>query len=309
MATTRSFGPIGELAAARHSAFTRAQAASIGITRTVIERMLRLEHLIEPAPGVLVVVGSPPTWHQRLTIATLASNEAGVAAMRSAAALHRFDGYAPGPIEIIVPNTRSVALPDVVMRRRTLSAGDVLDVDRIRCTGVARTLCDIAGLDPMRRVRMAFDSVWRAGHSLAWLESTAERLSGPRMVGPKRILLLVDEARRHHVPTASALEVAVERALLGIAGMVRQHEVRRADGSFVARVDFAIPALKIAIEAHSRRHHFGLHAEEHDAEREADLQAEGWIVRYITDAQRKNAGALSQSVRQLVAARGRHLAA
>jgi very-short-patch-repair endonuclease len=304
----RSFGPIGELAAARHGAVTRAQAASIGISRTVIERLLRNGHLDEPVPGVLVVAGTPPTWHQRLTIATLASNEAGVAGMRSAAALHGFDGFPPGPLEIIVPNTRKLALPDVVVRRRLLSPSDVHEVDGIRCTGVARTLCDVAALGSMHRARIAFDSVWRAGHSLAWLESTARRLSGPRMVGPKRVLQLVDEARHRGTPTASALEVDVEQALLGIPGMVRQHEVRRADGSFVARVDFAIPALKIAIEAHSRRHHFGLTPEENDAEREAALQAEGWIVRYITNAQRKNAAALLRSVRQLVEAR-RHLAA
>lgn len=309
MPTPRSFGPLGELAAARHGAFTRAQAASVGITRTVIDRHVRLGHLVEPVPGVFVVVGTPDTWMQRLTVATLASNDVGVAGMRSAAALHRFDGYRAGPLEIIVPNTRRIALPGVVARRRTLGPDDVLDVEGIRCTGVARTLCDVAGIDPLGRVRVAFESVWRSGHSLTWLESTAERLNGPRMVGPKRILRLVDQARRHGAPTGSALEVAVEQALLGIPGMVRQHEVRRGDGSFVARVDFAVPALKIAIEAHSRQFHFGPTAESADADREAALQAEGWIVRYITNEQRRNRAALVRSVRQLIDARRRHLAA
>jgi very-short-patch-repair endonuclease len=309
MPTPRSFGPIGELAAARHGAFTRAQAASVGITRAVIDRFLRLGHLVEPVPGVFVVVGAPNTWRQRLTVATLASNDVGTAGMRSGAALHRFDGYRAGPLEIIVPNTRRIALPDVVVRRRLLSTDEVLEVDGIRCTSVARTLCDIAGIDPLERVRVAFESVWRNGYSLGWLQSTAERLTGLRMVGPKRILQLVDEARRHGTPAGSALEIAVEQALLAIPGMVRQHEVRRVDGSFVARVDFAVPTLKIAIEAHSRQFHFGPTAESADAEREAALQAEGWIVRYVTNAQRRNATALAHSVRQLIDARRRHLAA
>ncbi|MFZ4811947.1 MAG: hypothetical protein ACOYL9_11435, partial [Ilumatobacteraceae bacterium] len=114
---------------------------------------------------------------------------------------------------------------------------------------------------------------------------------------------LVELAREHRGATDSALEVNVERALAGIPGLVRQHVVRRADGSFVARVDFAIPALKIAIEAHSRRHHFGVGAESADAAREAALQAEGWIVRFVTSAQTREPRTLRRSIEALVVAR------
>ena len=71
----------------------------------------------------------------------------------------------------------------------------------------------------------------------------------------------------------------------------------------MARTDFAIPDLKIAIEAHSRRFHFGDNREDDDAVREAKMQAQGWIVRYVTNAQARNPRSLGNSVRALVSAR------
>jgi very-short-patch-repair endonuclease len=95
----------------------------------------------------------------------------------------------------------------------------------------------------------------------------------------------------------------VERALDGLPGLVRQHSVHGGDGRFIARVDFAIPHLKIAIEAHSRRFHFGNDMENSDATREATLQADGWIVRYVTHTQAANPAALRASVQALRRAR------
>ena len=71
---------------------------------------------------------------------------------------------------------------------------------------------------------------------------------------------------------------------------------------FVARPDFAIPELRIAIEAHSRRFHFGPAHENCDAG-ESQMQAEGWIVRYVTSAQARHAPTLRSSIEVLIAAR------
>jgi very-short-patch-repair endonuclease len=99
------------------------------------------------------------------------------------------------------------------------------------------------------------------------------------------------------------LEVIVEEALGDIPGIVRQFSVFDPQGRFIARADFAIPELKIAIEAHSRKFHFASEREEHDSTREALLQEEGWLVRYITRAQARNRRALRSSVLALVKAR------
>ncbi len=303
MTACSPFGPAGEFAASRHGAFSRSQAADLGLTHHIVRRLLRDEHLVEPVPGVLVVVGSPPTWQQRLRVATLASSGAGVAATRSSAGLWGMDEYGPGPLEILVPNCRHIDLPGLVVHRGPMPASDLVEVDGIRATNIARTLCDLGNVDPVARVTAAFEWAWRGGVHLLWLERTAERLAAPNRPGPRLVLALIAQARELRRPTDSALEVELEPILATLPGVVRQYEVRRADGTFVARPDFAIPELRIAIEAHSRRFHVGLHSEADDAEREADLQGEGWVVRFVTKAHLRRPAELSASLRALVASR------
>jgi very-short-patch-repair endonuclease len=303
MVAARPFGPAGEFAASRHGALTRSQAATSGLTDTVIRRLLRDAVLREPTPGVLVVVGSPATWHQQLYVATLAAKASGVAGARSAAALYVVDDHPQGPLELLVTSHRRIDLPDVVVRRGPIHPLDVHEVDGIACTNVARMLCDLGSIEHRAQLKMAFEWAWRNGHSLTWIEQTALRLVRPRRMGPARVLELVREARLHQSPTASALEVNVEAAIDGLPGLVRQFVVRTAAGEFIGRVDFAIPHLKIAIEAHSRRHHFGPQATESDGTRESAMQAEGWVVRYVTDADRRSPTKLRASLLALIASR------
>ncbi len=260
MVACAPWGAAGEFAASRHGALTRSQAADNGISSRVIQRLLRDHVLNEPAPGVLVVVGSVPSWHQHLYVATLASRGVGAAGFRSAAALHPLDGYAPGSVDLLLPSRRNIRLPNLVCHYGPMGGEhsvDFTEVDGIRCTGVARTLCDLGSVDSPERVKMAFESAWRNGCSLIWLRQTAERLHRPGQRGTGVLLRLLDAAETRTRPTESALEVRVERALAGIPGLVRQFSIFDPTGRFVARTDFAIPKLKIAIEAHSRRFHFG----------------------------------------------------
>lgn len=306
MVACAPWGAAGEFAASRHGVLTRSQAAECGISSKVIQRLKRDGELDEPVPGVLVVRGSVPTWRQRLYVATLSSNAAGRAAFRSAGALHGLDGYVPGPIELLFPSPRRPALSGVVHHYGPTGpehAADFIEVDGISCTGLARTLCDLGSVDEPQRVRAAFESAWRAGCSLLWIRQTAERLHRPGQRGTGVMLRLVDDAQASRVATESALELRVEAALQGIPGLVRQHNVVDHTGQFVARVDFAIPELKIAVEAHSRRFHFGHETETSDARREAMLQAEGWIVRYVTDAAARNRSELKRSIMSLIRAR------
>jgi very-short-patch-repair endonuclease len=308
MVACSPFGPAGEFAASRHGALTRSQAANHGLTDKVVRRLVRDGVVTEPVPGVLVVTGSPPTWHQRLYVATLASKGAGAAGARAAGALHCADGYGAGPLELLVPGNRHIALPDVVVRRGPFHEDDLCEVDGIHCTTIARTLVDLGSIDPLPKVKAAFEWAWRNGVSLTWIERTAERLLARRRPGPRMILGLVDQARRQGRPTESALESKVEDTIATLPGLVRQFDVRRADGTLVARVDFAIPHLKLAIEAHSRRHHFGFDAPTADAAREADLMSEGWSVRYVTDAERRAPDRLRASLLAMIDGRLRLLA-
>ncbi len=60
-----------------------------------------------------------------------------------------------------------------------------------------------------------------------------------------------------------------------------QHELRDARGRLVARFDLAFPALRLAVEAHSRAFHTGAHREAPDERRDVRAALLGWEVHYF----------------------------
>ena len=97
-----AMGAVAELAASQHGAFTRRQAAAIGLSPRQIRSLVTLSMLNEPCPGVYRVRATPTTWHQRLMIATLCGSGFW-GAFRAAAYLHQIDGFRhpPPPPEVV----------------------------------------------------------------------------------------------------------------------------------------------------------------------------------------------------------------
>jgi hypothetical protein len=176
---------------------------------------------------------------------------------------------------------------------------DVTVVDAIPATTIARTLADLGSVIPARHVLKALDSARRNGVSTGWCRQTAERLQRPGQAGTAVLLGLLDQAGRDRVPD-SWLERLVEELLAvpGLPPLVRQYTVRDDVGRFLARVDLAMPSIRLAIEAHSRRFHFGEIAEAADEERDLRLTACGWETLYLGYQHTKRP---SQVVRLVVA--------
>ena len=112
---------------------------------------------------------------------------------------------------------------------------------------------------PPDRVRQALDDARRRGASLKWLNDTARRLHRPGQRGTGVILALLEEAAVEGRAPDSWFERLVERCLAcpDLPPLVRQHVVRDERGRFVARIDVAMPSIKLGIEAHSRAFHTG----------------------------------------------------
>jgi very-short-patch-repair endonuclease len=110
----------------------------------------------------------------------------------------------------------------------------------------------------------------------------------------------------------SWFEALVERLVRSakVPEVVRQYEIVDAQGRFVARVDLAIPSLRIAIEAHSRRFHTGPAREARDEHRDHAITGQGWVTMYLgwADTTRSPA-AVIRRVEQLVAVRTSRLRA
>ncbi len=280
-----AMGAVAELAASQHGAFSTRQAAARGLSRRQIRSLLDHRLLFEPIAGVLRFPAAPVTWRQRMMIATLAppGNHAG---FRAAALLHQLDGFRrpDPPLEIVGPRgSRALRVPDLVQHWvEPLPDEDLVVVDGIPTTGLARTVVDVCGLgDPALALR-AVDDFERRRASLNWLRLTAERLHRPGQSGTGTVLRLLERRQLGGRVSDTWFERLVERCLAapGLPPWVRQHEIHH-EGQFVARVDLACPALLLAVEAHSRQFHFGAGPESADQRRENQMSALGWQTVYV----------------------------
>ncbi len=296
------------LAASRHSVVTRSQAASVGLSRARIATAIGQGWLSEPYPGVLVVAGSRSTFEQRVVAAVLAVDGA-VASHRCAARLHGLEGFERGSIiEVSVDRSRRWQLPAPVVTHhvRDVDDPDVMLIDGIAATTIARTLADLGSVvrnDQL--VERAVSDARRRGVSVDHLHEVNDRLHRPGQAGTRVLRRLLDAIPFEGVVPESWFEEVVLRCLddRRIPTVVPQYRVRNRSGDVIARVDLAIPSAKLAIEAHSRRHHFGPKAERLDEERDIKLAAEGWEVLYVGWHQAKFPAAVAQAVADVVAVR------
>ena len=205
--------------------------------------------------------------------------------------------------EITVPRGRKRTHDNNIVHRCDLDPSEITVVDSIPVTTPARTIIDLAGLVPRDALEEAIDEAIRRNRTspaqLRWLLSRTS-LRGRRGIGTLRTLL--DARRRSTDVPASPLESKLLRAMMraGLPMPELQHEVR--DGrSLVAIVDFAFPALKIAIEADGYRWHSGRAQWQRDLSRRNKLTALGWRVIHVTWSDLEaNADHIVESVRRVM---------
>ena len=184
MVACSPFGPAGEFAASRHGALTRSQAASFGLSSKAIRRLLR-DQLSTARPGVLVIVGSPPTsapaavrrhaWRRRVP-ALPARAPWQPCTDRTATN--------PGLCELLLPSGRHLDIPGVVMRT---GSARTMRHRRRRWHSLPPeslgTLCDLASIESPGRGQAGV----RVGVA-NWLEPHVDRADrrASRLLAPAR---------------------------------------------------------------------------------------------------------------------------
>jgi len=93
------------LATRQHGVISTAELRRFGLTEKAIRWRVETGILQPLFVGVFLVAGSPRTWEQRITAAIRWGGDGAVASYKSAAALWRFDGFEPGPLEIWAAQT------------------------------------------------------------------------------------------------------------------------------------------------------------------------------------------------------------
>jgi hypothetical protein len=267
---------IARLAERQYGLFTRRQAIDLGATGSVIHGRTAAGRWVRVRPAVYRLAGVPQSWRQRLLAVCLAGARA---SHLSAAALWRLVGFAPGPMEVIVPPGQRKKFPGMLAHEMSLDRADVAVTLYLPTTTPTRTLIDLAATHDPGKVEAAFDDALRRGITsiprLRWRLSELGSRPGSVLI---RSLI---EARAGGIPQ-SVFETKVLRFLrdIGLPSPVCQYEIREGR-DLIAVVDFAYPALRLAIEADGYEWHSGLTKWEHDLNRNNRLTGLGWRVIHV----------------------------
>jgi hypothetical protein len=245
------------VAATQHGAIGHRQLRSAGMSAKAQHARLTRGWLRPVEPTVVVVVaGSPDTWHRQLWVGLLALDGRGWISHEAAARLPGLDRAKVGAVELTVP--RGARTMPVV------------------CTVEEKVSIDLARAQISKvRLEAAIDSAVRLGLSAPGvLERQLAELRGSGRWGARMLDdLLVDTGG----------ESMLERRFLALmreAGLPRPttQAVQRSDGRHVARVDFLFEPFAIVVEVTGRRGH-SLPAERtKDAQRRNELTDLGFRV-------------------------------
>jgi very-short-patch-repair endonuclease len=231
--------------------------------------------------------------HVRAAAAARLLPERAVVADRCLLWLLGVDVLPPGApvLEVVVP--RDAVLPrhrDVRARIALVRAGDVvrLGPHRLRCLRPVRAVADLVRRLPLVEAVVVADAAVRSGLCDARaLQDELLAHGGLRgVVQARRVLDLADP--RAESPPETRLRLALRSA--GLAP-VPQFVVLDAHGRFVARVDLAVPELRLALEHDGRTVHEQADVFRDDRRRQNALVAAGWTVLRFTAADLRHGAA------------------
>jgi very-short-patch-repair endonuclease len=203
------------------------------------------------------------------------------------------------PVTVLRPPTVQWKGPrGIRVHRSDLSPDEVVEHDHAPVTSALRTAWDVAALEPLGTAVAALDGMVRSGaldaSALTVLAAGRTGRWGVRRV--RQAFALID-------PRAESAPESWVRVALVLAGLepVPQHEIV-VDGRFLARVDFAWPEAKVALEYEGAYHFDGVQILRDDA-RYSALVAAGWTVIRISAPDLRNLDSVVERVRMALAGR------
>jgi hypothetical protein len=242
---------ITQLAETQHALVTKRQLGDAAVSRSALKRSLASARLTLVHDNVYRIGGAPTTTAQLRLAAVLAVDGLAAVSHRAAADLYGLWWSNPPAIEITTTDKLSPELDGVTVHRLAdLQERWITSVDGVPCTTVARTLVDLGAVMPDKHVDQCLDralgrGIVSVGQVKTALDAVARR--GRRGAGVIRRVL---EPQLRAEPVAGVFEARMARLLSaqGLPPAVPEYEVWTVGGAFVARVDFAYPDLRLAIE-------------------------------------------------------------
>jgi hypothetical protein len=273
------------LAAGQYGLITRFQALALGLTSRMIEYRLKTGRWVLVHPGVYAIAGSSANWRQAQLAACFWCK--GVTAGQAAARVWDLRGWRRRGPEVLIKGSKTVPRAGIVVHHSTVvPSHHVTIIEAIPVTTVERTLFMLAGMIHETDAAIALDDALRRKlTTLPSLDRYLRELSGRGRNGTGVMRRLLEPRRQLGKAPESPLETEFLQLIVrsGLPLPVPQFEVRHR-GEFVARVDFAYPDAKVAIELDSYAFHSDRSSWERDRSRLSGLTSIGWRVEGITKA-------------------------
>ncbi len=266
---------IAALAARQGGAVARRQLLALGLGATGVSRRAargRL-HPIAGHRGVFLVGHAARTPRTMYWAAHLAVGPSSVISHRSAAGLRELRTSRSAFVELTVPGPSRRRGRGLRVHRTTwLPDADVVEIDGLPVTSVARTLLDLGAVVPYRGVERAFDQAVAAnlldvGDVQRVLHEGAARPGAPTL----RAVAARDAAG------TTLTETDLEELLLAIVRRARLPEPICQHPVLEYRADLCWPAARLIAEADGPAHDTPA-GRVHDARRDVRLQNAGWRV-------------------------------
>ncbi len=267
-----------ELALTQAGTISAAQLAESGVSAYAIRQLVAAGVLFRVSRGVYVMAGTDGGWKQDLWIALLASGPSAFACRRSAARLWNLDGVDPGPVDIGVGTGHAPRRPGTA-RLRGLRPVDLTVLDRIPVTSVPRTLVDLASIaSPLIVERSLECALRRRLVTPAWLRH-------PGLPPRSRAGRVLSDILAGRPPDAPPTDSDAETLFLQIARSVGLPPPRRQFRILISgreyRIDFAWPALRLAVEIDGASVH-GPRRLGSDLRRQNHIVLDGWMILRFT---------------------------
>ena len=260
----------------RERPFSWDEAQSAGVTRHQL-RTRAFRHVFRE---VWVPADVPDDRDCRLAAAKLVTPPHAVLRELTAAWIYGADVRQVGDLDVHVgypPNRRRRQRPGVRVCQEALTPNDIWLVGGSAVTSPVRTSFDCLRLLPDPMGLVVADALTHLGRTS--IEEIASYFAGQRRLRNLRIgeRLVPDIEPASESPRETRTRVRIVRS--GLPRPVAQFVVRDFAGVFVARLDFAYPEAKVAIE-YDGAWHWEHHLD--DERRRARLRELGWTVIVIT---------------------------
>ena len=272
-----------ELAAANGGVITTAMARQVGLSAAALRERATREGWVRLCRGAWLAPGmTPPSGPDAAGLHLRLLGDRIALSHESAGFTHGLLREAPDDVHVIVPMDRRPEPRDGVRlhRSRTLTTGDVTEVDGLPVTTVPRTLRDLAAGRSWEDVYdLVTDAEQRRLVTLDVLVDTMHRLHHGAGSGVFRDV--VGQRRADRSDSALERDTRVATSAAGFEPSAGPFPIRVPTGALL-RLDVAFPAAWFAIECDGFGYHRDRLAFERDRERWRLAQRAGWRLTWVT---------------------------